>query len=61
MKAPKNINELSAYEIMSIFCPQGSAVEGVDVDQNWTTETTTIIFDDCTVKVQSTTVEIIKE
>ena len=60
MKAPSNIKNMSANEIMEKFCPKGEPVEGVKLDQNYNLEITIIKFDDCEVNIHNNTIMIVK-
>lgn len=38
--------DMTAAEVLAELCPRGEALEGIDVDQDWDSETTTIAFAD---------------
>ena len=55
--ATKEIKSMSAIKLMKNFCDCGDAVDGVDIEQDFDNETTTIYFDNATVEINNSQVK----
>lgn len=60
MKTNNEIKKMSAVELMGTFCPQGEAVSGIEINQDFDNEITTLLFDDKAIEICGSVVTVVE-